>query len=356
MAEYKLNWITTHLAVGYAPMSYEELDSLKSQGINAIMNLCAEFCDLHEIEEQAGFEVYYLPIQDESVPDMEEMEKALAWLDEAVYLGKKVLVHCRHGIGRTGTFVAAYLIRKGFGLKLAAKKLELTYATPANYEQWRLLRKYGKKEGELKIREPSLEGRHVVDLSDFFAEYEAIARGLEEKREGYRCKGRGYEDCGLDSDLCCHEGFEIKFIEAVYINNKLNKILTSKERLEIIAKAAGLSTAIKKRPAEQVEDIEDSGVGQEAPLASRLADYLCPLNVIGKCSLYEYRPLRCRIYGMPIDIADNDLIDDMLFSISQNLFFALSGAFADKSALIFPFYDVVSGRFVQTYFHRLLKA
>ncbi|MGQ9811918.1 MAG: hypothetical protein ACUVQ2_00660 [Dissulfurimicrobium sp.] len=43
-------------------MSYEELDSLKRQGINAIINLCAEFCDLHEIEEQAGFEVYYLPV------------------------------------------------------------------------------------------------------------------------------------------------------------------------------------------------------------------------------------------------------------------------------------------------------
>ncbi|MGQ9500375.1 MAG: protein-tyrosine phosphatase family protein [Dissulfurimicrobium sp.] len=50
------------------------------------------------------------------------MERALAWLDEAIYLGKKVLVHCRHGIGRTGTFVTAYLIRRGLGLKLAAKK------------------------------------------------------------------------------------------------------------------------------------------------------------------------------------------------------------------------------------------
>jgi protein tyrosine phosphatase (PTP) superfamily phosphohydrolase (DUF442 family) len=356
MAEYRLNWITTQLAVGYAPMSYEELDSLKRQGINAILNLCAEFCDLHEIEEQAGFEVYYLPVQDEGVPDMEEMEKALAWLDEAIYLGKKVLVHCRHGIGRTGTFVTAYLIRRGLGLKLATKKMELTYATPANYEQWRLLRKYGKKTGELKIREPSLEGRRVVDLADFFAEYEAIAQGFEEKREGYRRKGRGYEECGLDSDFCCHEGFEIKFIEAVYINNKLNKILTSKERLEIIARAAGLSATIKKRLANQVEDIEDGGARQKDHQSSRLPDYLCPLNVVGKCSLYEYRPLRCRSYGIPVNIADYGLVDDMLFSISQNLFFALSGAFADKSALIFPFYDVVSGRFVQTYFHHLLKA
>ena len=31
-------------------MSHAQLDSLKEQGITAILNLCAEFCDLHEIE------------------------------------------------------------------------------------------------------------------------------------------------------------------------------------------------------------------------------------------------------------------------------------------------------------------
>jgi hypothetical protein len=37
---YQLTWITDYLAVGYAPMSYVELDSIKEQGINAIVNLC----------------------------------------------------------------------------------------------------------------------------------------------------------------------------------------------------------------------------------------------------------------------------------------------------------------------------
>ncbi len=123
---YTPTWITKNLAVGHAPMSYEELDSLRDQGINAIVNLCAEFTDLHEIEAKAGFEVFYLPIDDNTAPGMEEMEKGLAWLDEAMYLGKKVLVHCHHGIGRTGTFVTAYLLRRGLGLKKAGKKMKPT--------------------------------------------------------------------------------------------------------------------------------------------------------------------------------------------------------------------------------------
>ena len=86
---YSLDWITDSLAVGQAPMSYDSLDFIRAQGIGAIMNLCAEFCDLHWIEADAGFQVYYFPIPDEEAPDLPELEKALDWLDECLYLGKK---------------------------------------------------------------------------------------------------------------------------------------------------------------------------------------------------------------------------------------------------------------------------
>ena len=138
---YTVNWLTSQLAAGSAPMSYDDLDAIKKQGIDAIVNLCGEFCDLYQIEQESGFEVYYLPIPDECAPDMELMEQALQWLDEALYLKKKVLIHCRHGLGRTGTFISAYLLRRGLGLKLTEKKLKPARVTPGNYSQWKLLRK-----------------------------------------------------------------------------------------------------------------------------------------------------------------------------------------------------------------------
>jgi protein-tyrosine phosphatase len=126
-------------------MSYSDLDIIKAEGVDAIVNLCAEFCDLHEIQEKTGFEVYYFPIPDECAPDMEEMEKALDWFDDAVKLGKRVLVHCRFGIGRTGTFVMAYLLRKGAGLREASQKLRSTQATPSSHSQVRFVKKYSKR-------------------------------------------------------------------------------------------------------------------------------------------------------------------------------------------------------------------
>jgi protein-tyrosine phosphatase len=142
---YTLNWITDNLAVGYAPMFEVDLERVKNHGIDAIVNLCGEFCDLHEIQKESGFDVFYVPIPDECAPDMEAMETALSWLDEALCRNKRVLVHCRFGIGRTGTFVAAHLIRKGLSLKVAIDRLKRTRALPSNYAQWRMLKKYSKK-------------------------------------------------------------------------------------------------------------------------------------------------------------------------------------------------------------------
>lgn len=145
MTTYRITWITDHIAAGYAPLSNEDLELLKEEEIEAIVNLCGEFCDLHEIQAENGFEVYYLPIPDECAPDMTEMGKTLDWIDDKIGQGKKVLIHCRFGIGRTGTLMTAYLMKSGMSLKEAGRKLKGCRSNPTNYCQWKLLRNYEKK-------------------------------------------------------------------------------------------------------------------------------------------------------------------------------------------------------------------
>jgi protein-tyrosine phosphatase len=246
MSSYQLRWITGQLATGNAPMSYADLDLIKAEGIDAIVNLCGEFCDLHEIEEKSGFEVFYLPIPDESAPDMEEMEMALAWLDEAIYLGKKILVHCHHGIGRTGTFMTSYLIRKGLGLKVAEKKLKGTRANSTNYSQWRLLKKYSKKSGVLTIREPSLESNRLVDLSGYFADYEALVHKIDEDLGAVKSSYSQALNCGAESDDCCYRYIELDLIEAIYLSNTKNRFLGSDFRKRVIHNAVQINQKTKK--------------------------------------------------------------------------------------------------------------
>lgn len=320
---YQLTWITSQLAVGHAPMSYDDLDSIKEQGIGAIVNLCAEFSDLHELEEQAGFEVYYLPVHDECAPELEAMEKALHWFDESMYLNKKVLVHCRHGIGRTGTFVSAYLLRRGLGLKIAEKTLKTTRATPTNHSQWKLLKKYGKQQGTLTTREASIQDNNTVDLTPFFMEYQSILSEFtrqEDKKDG----------CWIKDDLCCHEYFKLQLIEAVFVSHSMNLSLTSSAREEVI------HTALS-----QAQKFQDTDTFPT-----------CPLLQNGCCQLSNDRPLHCRTLKSS---DDKTKIDSIIDALSRDVFFALTSSFPPEKKLYFSMLDTISGRFVQHYFQAMLE-
>jgi len=318
MSEYPLTWITDNIAVGHAPMSYDELDSIRCQGIDAIVNLCGEYCDLHEIESSAGFEVFFLPVVDETAPQLEEMEAALAWLDEAVYLGKKVLVHCRHGIGRTGTFVTAYLLRRGFSLKKAGKLLKKiqTRANPTNFSQWWLLRKFGKKEGQLTLLEPDPQNRRHDELLVFFSRYEQLLGDIAR-----------VEVTAVSGDLQRHQcekrdSVQIQLIEALYLHTKANIVLPAKQRRELVEKPgnAGNGCALFSGP--------------DGPL-------------------FRFRPATCRLreQSLPPDFVER--VEKELAQLSREVFVQIFGIGSNFTPPPVHIRDVVSGRFIQQYFQLL---
>jgi atypical dual specificity phosphatase len=90
----------------------DDLTWLEEQGIGAVLSLtetplAAETLAKHDLA------VLHLPVPDLTPPTTGQLVRALEFIDEQHALGRAVVVHCLMGQGRTGTVLAAYLIRGG---------------------------------------------------------------------------------------------------------------------------------------------------------------------------------------------------------------------------------------------------
>jgi atypical dual specificity phosphatase len=89
-----------------------DLAWLREQGIGAILSMTEEPLPGGSLERH-DLEGLHLPVDDLRPPAPRQLQAALAFIDWQRVNGRAVAVHCLMGQGRTGTVLAAYLIRDG---------------------------------------------------------------------------------------------------------------------------------------------------------------------------------------------------------------------------------------------------
>lgn len=99
-----------------------ELEAAHRQGIRGVVSLTEDPLPRAALQE-AGLRYLHLPVVDFSAPALEQMDEFCRFVDEVRADGGAVLVHCRAGMGRTGTMLAAYLIREGAAAEDAIREV-----------------------------------------------------------------------------------------------------------------------------------------------------------------------------------------------------------------------------------------
>jgi atypical dual specificity phosphatase len=90
----------------------EDLAFLRDQGIQVIISLLETTLNLQDYLRES-FEPHHFPVEDFTAPTIAQVTEACRTIEEALDQGKKVLVHCNAGIGRTGALLACFLVHRG---------------------------------------------------------------------------------------------------------------------------------------------------------------------------------------------------------------------------------------------------
>jgi Fe-S-cluster containining protein len=195
------------------------------------------------------------------------------------------------------------------------------------------------------------------DFTPFFKRYEALAAQAEAAFDKIEQDHPDCVKCAKECSDCCHALFDVTLIEGLYINHKFNASFEG-EFLETLLERANRSDRIIHKLKRDATKALDAGQ-EEGEILAKMAEYRVPcplLNESKLCDLYAYRPITCRLYGVPTAIGGQghtcgfsafepgeayptinlDAIQNRLFNISRELVAALESMHVKMGDMVVP--------------------
>ena len=103
--------IENKLAGSGLPVTEDEFEWLSEQGVKSIVTV-REVPLPSEWFNGSDIQYMHLNVEDFGAPSVEALDEAVNFIDEQIGKSRPVMVHCAAGKGRTGTVLAAYLVKK----------------------------------------------------------------------------------------------------------------------------------------------------------------------------------------------------------------------------------------------------
>ena len=142
-----------------------------------------------------------------------------------------------------------------------------------------------------------------IDFTPYFKQYEEVLTLAGQIFEKVRNEYPELVKCKLNCSDCCYALFDLTLIEAIYINHKFRETYSGEEQERLLEKANKIDRATYKLKRQAYKDLQN-GVDEQEILDRMAAEKMpCPLlNDEDLCDLYRFRPVTCRLYGIPLAI------------------------------------------------------
>jgi protein-tyrosine phosphatase len=143
------------IGISARPQGFNQLENeireLRSQNINCIISLLEDKEIVQfGLNEEEQYCIRYnikfdrLPIQDNLIPGFQRFADKIDSVSVELLNIENFVVHCNHGLGRSGLFVAGLLLKSGMNLDRALETIELRrgFRCPSSPSQMRFIKSY----------------------------------------------------------------------------------------------------------------------------------------------------------------------------------------------------------------------
>jgi len=141
------------------------------------------------------------------------------------------------------------------------------------------------------------------DFEPYFQRYERIVAAANAAFDRIKGEHADCVKCKPTCSDCCFALFDLTFIEALYINHKFNEVFEAPEKQPLLDNANRADRKVYQLKRQAVKDLNAGKSEVEVLATMGMERVRCPmLNKKDQCDIYSFRPITCRLYGIPTAI------------------------------------------------------
>jgi Fe-S-cluster containining protein len=153
------------------------------------------------------------------------------------------------------------------------------------------------------MQQTSGRSKEKMDYEKYFEKYRKIVDSIDKVFQQIKEKYPDCVRCKVECSDCCHALFDVSLVEAMYISKKFREKFVGQELEKLLERANKADREAFKLKKAAYREFKDGK--EETRILEEMAEKrvrCAMLDDSDKCRIYEFRPITCRIYGVPTAI------------------------------------------------------